>query len=104
MENPSDHRQWNATGRVHRNASTPLVRCSGPIQDGARPPSLPYIDSALSNCTTASTSAATVSHTFIASIWSYVMPNSGLRSGLCRLPYTPSAIDTSAPAPSGTSR
>ncbi len=47
---------------------SPLVRCSAPTQLGARPPSLPYIDSALTSCTSAKTSAAEVSHTFIANI------------------------------------
>ena len=67
--NPIDHRQWNATGRVSRNAMMPLVRCSGPIQAGAGPrPIFPHIRSALSNWTNARTTAPAVSHTFIANI------------------------------------
>ena len=42
-----------------------MTRCPVPSHDGAAMPSLPYIHSAPTSCPTASTPAATASHTFI---------------------------------------
>src|SRR5256886_11669715 len=81
----------------------PLVRCSGPIQDGARPrPIFPHMRNAVVTWTSARTSAPAVSHTFIANIDGNGRKKSAWPVGGCVLPYTPWAIATTAPTPGGT--
>jgi hypothetical protein len=63
--NPSDHRQWYATGIVHRKASVPEARCALPSQRGPKPlPSLPTILRPERYWNAASAKAAVASQTF----------------------------------------
>src|SRR3954451_24003821 len=74
------------------------MRWTGPTQDGAVPPSLPYIQSAPTSWSTASTPITQVTATFMASTVSkpsVVVPSS---VGSCTLPTTPSSSATTAPA------
>jgi hypothetical protein len=64
--NPSDHRQWYATGSEMMKAKRPEIRCTSPAHAGACHGSFPYIESALSACTTANANATVANHTFIA--------------------------------------
>ena len=56
-----------ATGTVSSTATRPDQRCSAPVQDGARTAGIrPYISSAETSCTSASTKAPVASQTLAA--------------------------------------
>src|SRR6478609_382938 len=76
----------------------PDVRCAVPTQDGAEPPSLPYIHRAPTTWRRASTPTTSATTTFIArtvSKPSVVVP---LSEGSCHRPNTPTRSATTAPA------
>src|SRR4051812_19122433 len=83
---------------MSRTAATPEVRCAVATQDGAGVPSLPYIQSAPTSWSTASTPITTESTTFMSmTVWkpNVVVPAS---VGSCTLPKTPTSSATTAPA------
>src|SRR4051812_16258078 len=88
VTNPSDHRQWNATGSVVTNAVVPLHRCNPATHRGGRPArgNRRHIQSAVTSWTASRAVATVDSHAFIGSMLEKPRSNSGRCAGEWALP------------------